>query len=405
MIAKHSKSIFESIKSASVTIAVDALVEDAVLAHASDVHIDPAKDMIHVRFRVDGVLQHALSFSVSVHPEIVARLKIISHLRIDEQKIPQDGRFSFSKENSRADVRISIIPSMYGESIVLRILPFKDKIPTLPELGFPETSCKILSDALNQSSGMILVTGPTGSGKSTTLYSLLSMKDNKENSIVSIEDPVEYSLSGIKQIQTRERVGLTFANCLRAVLRQDPDVIMVGEIRDKETASIATHASLTGHLLLSTLHTNDAVGAIPRLIDLEVLPFLVAGTLKVVVAQRLARRLCDKCKKEVRPDLVQKEFIKKKFNELNKKINQDKQELNTIYTPVGCPDCFLGFKGRVVVSEILVIDDFIRDGIIGKHSLHNLKNTATELGFLSMEAEAFRLVKDGITSLEETIEI
>jgi type II secretory ATPase GspE/PulE/Tfp pilus assembly ATPase PilB-like protein len=354
----------------SIVELVDSLISYAFERGVSDIHIDPSLEGVGIRFRIDGVLTEIDTLAKGVHEELIARIKILAGLRTDIHFVPQDGRFGFGQGLRTFDVRVSIVPTHYGENAVLRLLVGKDEDPLLCDLGFSESDENKIRRALEHRQGMILVTGPTGSGKTSTLYTLIRMLATGKTSIVTLEDPVEYALRGIRQIQIRERHGVTFANGLRSIIRQDPDIIMVGEIRDNETAQIATNVSLTGHLLLSTLHTNSALGAIPRLIDMGIDPYLVASTISLVVAQRLVRKICQDCK------------------------------------GVGCAVCGKsGYKGRTVVGETLVIDEELRTYIMSRISFKEIIRYARAAGLTTMYEDGMNKVELGITTKEEVLRV
>ena len=371
---------------------VNAILEDAFFLRASDIHLHPSEESIRIRFRVDGMLCDISTFSHNIFSKVVLRLKIISNLRTDEQKTPQDGRFRCSLENTSFDVRISFVSTHYGESVVLRLLTNTLGDNTLSGLGFLASDEENILREIKRQNGMILMTGPTGSGKTTTLYTLVRLLNRKENSIITIEDPIEYALAGIKQIQTQPRVGLTFANGLRSILRQDPDIIMVGEIRDNETAQIAINTALTGHLLLSTLHTVDCATAIPRFLDMGIEPFLVASTLRLVIAQRLVRKICVHCKVARPMSMAEKETLHNLYG----------HDLQNAFYGIGCENCaHSGYNGRVVVNEILVVDDLIRDAIVARLSAVQIKNIAMNNGMVSLVVDGLRKVEMGLTTIEE----
>ncbi len=354
----------------SIVELVDSLITYAYERGVSDIHIDPHPDGVRIRFRIDGVLGEIDTLSRDVHEELIARIKILSGLRTDIHFVPQDGRFGFSHRLKNFDIRVSIVPTHYGENAVLRLLVSEDKEPLLSDLGFSDGDEQRIRKSLEQHQGMILVTGPTGSGKTSTLYALIRMLASGKNSIITLEDPVEYALAGVRQIQIRERHGVTFANGLRSIIRQDPDIIMVGEIRDRETAQIATNISLTGHLLLSTLHTNSALGAIPRLMDMEIDPYLVASTLSLIIAQRLVRKLCTGC------------------------------------SGPGCPSCaHSGYKGRTVVGETLVVDEELRAYIMARVPLKEITRYARATGLTTMYEDGMDKVEKGITTREEVLRV
>ncbi len=345
---------------------IDSIIIYGCNRNSSDIHIDPIQEGVTIKFRIDGVLTFIDRLSEQMHEEMIARIKVLAGLRTDIHFVHQDGRFHFKNNNHDCDIRVSIIPTHYGENAVLRILKNDNDIPTLGMLGFSVNDTERIVDCINKPQGMILVTGPTGSGKTSTLYTIISSLSNDKNSIITLEDPIEYAISGVRQIQIQSRHGITFANGLRSVVRQDPDIIMVGEIRDAETAQISINVSLTGHLLLSTLHTNTAIGAIPRLIDMGIDPYLIASTLSLVIAQRLVRKYCQKC------------FGK------------------------GCVMCGnIGYKGRLVVSETLVIDDEMRQYIMSKKSISDIGIYARSKGMTTMYEDGMEKVEMGITSKDE----
>ncbi|MEK7463524.1 MAG: GspE/PulE family protein [Patescibacteria group bacterium] len=354
----------------SIVELVDSLIIHGYHRGASDIHIDPAQEGIIIRFRIDGMLVYADTLSSDSHEELVARIKVLSGLRTDIHFVPQDGRFRFAQGICDCDVRVSIIPTHHGENAVMRLLRNDSDVPTLGKLGFSDHDVEKIVNCLSYHQGMILVTGPTGSGKTSTLYTLISALSSEKNSIITLEDPIEYAMPGIRQIQIHSRHGITFANGLRSIVRQDPDIIMVGEIRDTETAQIATNISLTGHLLLSTLHTNSALGAIPRLIDMGVDPYLVASTLSLVIAQRLVRKLCQQCK------------------------------------GAGCGACgTLGFKGRIVIAETLIVDDELRKYIMSRTTPAEIGRYVRSKGMRSMYEDGMEKVEKGITTQEEITRI
>lgn len=362
----------------STVTVLDSLIGDALVRGASDIHIDPGENDVRVRLRVDGILKDCTLLSKHIHNQFISRIKILSRLRTDEHHATQDGRFRFTQTNKKfADIRVSIMPTFHGENAVLRILHDNAHASDISSLELCKENETLIRKAISKPSGMILVTGPTGSGKTTTLYTLLKELHNSETSIVTIEDPIEYAMSGIEQIQTNDRTGLTFANGLRSILRQDPNVIMVGEIRDSATAAIAVNAALTGHLLLSTLHTNDAATTLPRLIDMGVEPFLLASTISLAISQRLVRKLCSHCKRR-----------SKKF-----------------FTANGCSACIGGYSGRVIVTEMLSISQTIREAIIRRASANEIRNIAIANGMKTITDDALYKATLGITSLEEVSRI
>ncbi len=362
-----------------ITKAVNAIIEYAVSEGASDIHIEPTENELIVRFRIDGMLQDMLMLLRTIHPLIVARIKIIADLKIDEHRLPQDGRIKMKVNDLPITLRVSILPLVQGEKVVIRILDESGHDLTLKDLGFRGEEHRAVSEAMEAPDGMILVTGPTGSGKSTTLYTVLRLLNKPEININTIEDPVEYSMNRINQTQVNKNIGMTFASGLRALLRQDPDVIMVGEIRDEETAEMAIHSSMTGHLVLSTLHTNDAVGAIPRFIDMGVEPFLLASTLRLVIAQRLVRRLKDN--KELKP-MTEAEHMTiinqmKKLG-LNPDDFPDLMQFD-LYHPVPSSTDD-GYKGRLAILETLEVDEEMKNLIVKKANMTELRNAMIKQG-------------------------
>ena len=387
--------------SISIINLIDHFIRYASQVNASDIHIDPLVNKIRVRFRIDGVLEDAHPLPSNIHGEIISRIKILSGLRTDEHHTAQDGRFrSLVPDNGSVDVRVSIVPTYHGENAVLRLLSSNAENFTLETLGFGEVEIRKILHAIKKTSGMILVTGPTGSGKTTTLYTLIKMLNSKDISIVTIEDPVEYAVDGIEQIQVNHRTGLTFANGLRSILRQDPNVIMVGEIRDTETASIAVNTALTGHLLLTTLHTNDVGSTLPRLLDMKIEPFLVSSTVSIVIGQRLVRKICMKCREE--KQLSEQEYSNLLQNVSEKVLKGNKR----FFFGRGCEDCAgSGYKGRIVIHEVLVADEEIREAILRKASSTEMKQIAIRNGMTTMIEDGFQKALLGITTVEEVLRV
>ena len=380
---------------------LNTIIEYAISQRASDIHLERLPKEFMVRFRIDGVLRDILSLPVSVHPAIVARIKILSDLKIDEHRLPQDGRFRYETENHSTAIRVSIIPAFYGEKVVLRLLEESERFLTLEELGFSQRNLKLVNQAIREPHGMLLSTGPTGSGKTTTLYTVIHLLNRPEVNISTIEDPIEYDIKRVNQIQVNPKINLTFADGLRSLLRQDPDILMVGEIRDKETADMAIHSALTGHLLLSTLHTNDASGAIPRLIDMGVEPFLLASTLNLVIAQRLVRRICKACVTSVKL----KEEEKEKIIKLLKGFGEIKIP-NHFYRGKGCQECGgSGFKGRVGIFEVLEVTMEMQALITARVSEEKIKAQAIKDGMVTMLQDGFAKVEAGTTTLEEVLRV
>ncbi|MFA5047785.1 MAG: ATPase, T2SS/T4P/T4SS family [Patescibacteria group bacterium] len=394
---------------------VDTLLEYAILEKASDIHIEPGDVELSVRYRVDGILKKVMTLPRATHAGIVARIKILSNLKIDEHRLPQDGRFKIKNQDYQVSFRVSIIPTFDGEKIVLRLLPDQAQQMTLDQLGFQPKALQIIRTNIAKPHGMILVTGPTGSGKTTTLYTILNILNKPEVNISTIEDPIEYRMPGINQCQIQPKIGFTFAAGLRAFLRQDPNVIMVGEIRDNETADIAINAAMTGHLVLSTLHTNDAVTAIPRFIDMQIPTFLIASTLNLIVAQRLARKICKNCIESYNLDKKTINEIESQFdiptlekNLIKNGYLSEKQNLKSIlfYRGKGCQQCDnTGYKGRIGIYEILTVDDNISQLIIKKAPREELEKAAIAQGMTTMLQDGFIKAKNGTTTIEEILRV
>jgi len=385
----------------SIINIIDHFIKHASRIHASDIHIDPQEKSVRVRFRIDGVLEDAHPLPKNIHGEIISRIKVLSGLRTDEHQAAQDGRFrSIIADAGSVDVRVSIVPTYHGENAVLRLLSDNAENFTLETLGFTTTDQQKILNAIKKPSGMILVTGPTGSGKTTTLYTLIKMLNSKEISIVTIEDPIEYAVEDVEQIQVNSRTGLTFANGLRSILRQDPNVIMVGEIRDTETAGIAVNTALTGHLLLSTLHTNDVSTTLPRLLDMKVEPFLVASTVSVAIGQRLVRKICKECKEEKNMNEEERKRLSETLPEGVLK------EDNKFFKGKGCGACNdTGYKGRIVINEVLVADEEIRSAILRKASAAEIKQIAIKNGMTTMFVDGISKALAGFTTIEEILRV
>lgn len=388
-------------QSISIVELVDAFIEQAYTRGASDIHLDPSRDGVRVRLRIDGVLQDAYQLPKEIHPEIISRIKILSSMRTDEHRVTQDGRFRHQFPNGELlDVRVSIAPTYHGENLVLRLLSDKAANFTLEMLGFNKADEVKIRKAIQRPHGMILSTGPTGSGKTTTLYTLIKLLNTPDVSIVTIEDPIEYAVDHIEQIQVNPQAGLTFANGLRSILRQDPNIIMVGEIRDAETATIAVNTALTGHLLLSTLHTNDAATTLPRLLDMGIDAYLVASTINIAIGQRLVRKICEHCKKEqvITPEAAEA----LKAVPLVTSVNAG----DVFYLGEGCERCGdSGYTGRVCISEVLVADAAIRDAILRKASSSELRKIAITNGMTTMLEDGFAKARAGQTSIEEVLRV
>lgn len=425
---------------------VNLLIEYAIREGASDVHIEPREQLVQVRYRIDGVLREANTLPRNLLAALVSRIKIMASLKIDEHRKPQDGRFKIHSPGGTVALRVSTLPTMDGEKVVMRLLDESAKALTLEELGFSASALERMERAMQQSHGMILVTGPTGSGKSTTLYSVLSSLNSPKVNISTIEDPVEYRMQGVNQTQVNPKAGMTFASGLRALLRQDPNIIMVGEVRDGETADLAIQAALTGHLVLSTLHTNNAATTLPRLLDMGAEPFLIASTVRVVVGQRLVRRLCKQCRQEYKPqgeelDKLKAEFgidkalptindnlhkYKERKQKLQKKENKDKKdkskstdadnlpdELNiekiSLYKAGKSEDCEacggVGYKGRMGIYEVLEMDEATSKLIVENGTSDDIQNQAIENGMMTMQLDGFMKCLQGDTTVEEILRV
>ncbi|HEX8340153.1 MAG TPA: GspE/PulE family protein [Tepidisphaeraceae bacterium] len=385
----------EAAHDASIIKFVNQVLSEAIESRATDVHIEPFEDQLRLRYRIDGILQEA-NVPPSLrrfHAAIVSRLKILSHLDIAEKRLPQDGRIKLKLGGREVDVRASIIPMIHGEAVVLRLLARSNAMMGTANLGMSDRDSKLFEQVLDMPHGIVLVTGPTGSGKTTTLYAALGQINDVARKIVTIEDPVEYQLRGVNQIQVSTKTGLTFAAGLRAILRHDPDVCLIGEIRDRETAEIAVQASLTGHLVFSTLHTNDAPGAATRLVDMGVEPYLVASSLEVVVAQRLVRVICEKCKEQVSAEQTRK--LQDQFGDVIP---------GTLFHGVGCRACQgNGYRGRQGIFEMMSISDEVRSLILKNSASHEVRKVAVRQGMKSLREDGWRIVAQGRTTVDEVL--
>ena len=430
------------ITEAPISRAVNILIEYAIKSRASDIHIEPRESFVQVRYRVDGILKDTMTLPRALMSSIISRIKILANLRIDEHRIPQDGRIKIKLAGRSISIRVSTLPVMDGEKIVMRLLDETSKALTLEDLGFQGQSIVIIKKALDRPHGMLLVTGPTGSGKSTTLYSVVSALNGIGVNISTIEDPVEYRIAGVNQTQVNTKVGMTFASGLRALLRQDPNIIMVGEIRDSETAEIAVHSALTGHVVLSTLHTNNAAGCLPRLLDMNIEPFLISSTVNAVIGQRLVRKICPHCSESYSPDPVVTEEISRDFNlkrdafaskdkslfkiertkdidmeiKLRDKIFDIKAERQnksakkpihlTFHQGRGCNKCDnTGYLGRVGIYEVIDVDDDVGKLIISHASTTEIQDLAVGKGMISMQQDGFLKALEGITTFEEVLRV
>jgi len=391
----------EAAEEAPVVKLVNMMLSDAVKARASDIHIEPYEKSVRVRYRIDGILHEVASPPKRLQNALISRIKIMSNLDIAEHRLPQDGRIRIKLGEREVDLRVSVLPTSFGEKVVMRILDPTSLCLDLERLGFEPDVLEKYMKGINVPHGIILITGPTGSGKSTTLYTTLTLKNTPDVNIITIEDPVEYRIKGINQVQIKPEIGLTFSNGLRSFLRQDPDIVMVGEIRDAETAEIAINAALTGHLVFSTVHTNDAPGAVTRLTNMGVEPFLTTSTVSMVIAQRLMRVVCPKCK----------ETYKVSFQKLKQLININEKDVNgqsevTLVKGKGCENCTnTGYHGRTAIYEVLIMDDDLRDLVLRREPAHVLKRTAVAKGMLTLRDAAIRKMLAGITSIDEVARV
>jgi len=387
--------ILEEVQNAPAVRFVNSIIEQAIKNRASDIHFEPTEKDLRIRFRIDGQLTEAMRTIKSTHAPVVTRVKIMANMNIAERRLPQDGRFEFVSNEKNIDVRVSSLPTVFGEKLVLRLLDKENFVMTKEQLGFDKEDLVLFDKLIKRPYGIVLLTGPTGSGKTTTLYAMLKELNKPNVNIITVEDPVEYSIEGINQVQVNEKAGLTFATALRSILRQDPDVIMIGEIRDTETAEIAIRSAITGHLVLSTLHTNDAAGAMTRLIDMGIEPYLVSSAVVGVIAQRLARKICDNCK------------ISYKASESEKKILgvEEKKDF-TLYRGRGCPVCNkTGYRGRIPIYEILTVTSNIRELINAKASSDVIKEQAVKNGMKTLRESAKKFVLEGKTTIDEMLRL
>ena len=374
---------------------VNEILYDASKRGASDIHFDPEEDEMKVRIRIDGLLSDYTTIPNTLKKNLITRIKIMSGMNITEVRLPQDGAIKTTIKEENLDLRVSSLPTNEGEKIVIRILDYSMSLKGIEYLGFSERNFKKISKLINIPSGIILVTGATGSGKSTTVYSILQKLNKTERNIITVEDPIEMNIKGINQVQVNSEIGLTFANVLRSVLRQDPDIVMIGEIRDNETAKIAVRASITGHLVLSTIHTNNSLNTIERLLDMEVERYLLASALEGIISQKLARKLCDKCKKKRPTNSYEKEIFRKVFG----------MEINEIYSAVGCPECGSGYRGRIAIHEVLLITQEIRDAISNNMPKDELRNLVYNTDVNTLLQDGLEKVINGYTTFEEIIKL
>ena len=396
----------EIVRENSIPKLVAALISFALSLGSSDIHIEPEAKRIRVRFRIDGVLKDIIQLPIDLSAQITSRVKILGVMKLDETRISQDGRFSVNFMNREVDVRVSVLPTVFGEKTVMRILDKSQGILSLEDLGFVGSAFNIVMEEIKKPYGVILATGPTGSGKSTTLYAILNRLNQPGVNVVTLEDPVEYEIPGVNQCQIRPKIGFSFADGLRSILRQDPNIIMVGEVRDADTAGMATHAALTGHLVLTTLHTNDAASALPRLINMGVEPFLITSSINLIIAQRLVRRICVKCREKVDIPPALLEAVKKEIETIPKIDKDDllrvKKEIQ-FYRGKGCSECTEGFRGRLGVYELLVMNDQIEGLAVARRPASEIKESAIKNGMLTMRQDGILKALDGLTTIDEVL--
>ncbi len=396
--AEDLSKVREVVEDAPIVKYVNLLITQAVQDRASDIHLEPTEKELRVRFRIDGVLHEIMRSPKAIQSGVISRLKIMADINIAERRIPQDGRLSVNAHGKKIDLRVATLPTVWGEKVVMRILDNSTARLDLADLGFSESNYTSYSKSFAKPYGMILVTGPTGSGKSTTLYATLNIVSRPEVNVITVEDPVEYRLPGINQVQVNVKAGLTFAAALRSILRSDPDIVLLGEIRDHETAQIAVEAALTGHLVLSTLHTNDAPSAVVRLTEMGIEPFLVGSALDCVLAQRLARRLCTKCKQAYTPTPEQLRVARFPW--------QDGEELPELFRPVGCPVCSkTGYKGRLALHEVMPVSEHIERLTVEHASSTAIARVALEEGMIPLRTDGLLKVKAGVTSIDEILRV
>ena len=394
---EDTADLLDDTSDAPIIKLVNHILSQSIKARASDIHIEPYQDSFKVRYRIDGILYDLLSPPKWIQPALISRIKVMAKLNIAEKRLPQDGRLDIRIGAQDIDVRVSTIPTSFGERVVLRLLNKTSAVFDLSELGLTPNRLDLLKELVESPNGIILVTGPTGSGKTTTLYAVLTTINKPDINIITVEDPVEYQIKGISQIQVNPKIDLTFARGLRSIVRQDPDVILIGEIRDKETADIAVQSALTGHLVFSTLHTNDSASAITRLVDIGVEPFLISSSLIAVIAQRLIRTLCNDCKEAYRPDDLALKSIGLDSSSLGDRL---------IYRAKGCENCFhTGFKGRSAIFEIMVLNDELKSMILQTFDSNQIKNKAQEMKMVSLRKDGIQKLLGGVTTIEEVFRV
>ncbi len=400
-----TQTVSNEFNEAPIAKIVNTILEFGTKSRASDIHIEPEEVKTRVRYRIDGILQEKLTLPRTIHESLISRIKILAALKIDEKRVPQDGRFNFKLGTEEIDLRVSTLPTVHGEKIVMRLLKKTGGIPTLNELGLRGSQFQDLQQGITKPYGIILVTGPTGSGKTTTLYSMLSKLNTPNTNIVTLEDPVEYQIPGINQVQINPAAGLSFATGLRSFLRQDPNIILVGEIRDKETTQLAIQAALTGHLVFSTLHTNDAATAIPRLVDLGGEPFLIASVLNLSIAQRILRKICETCKEWFEPPAEIQETIKHNLGDYLPKNFKEGQPIR-LAKGKGCEECNnTGYLGRIAIFEVLKISTAITRMVLQQSSAKDIEAQAKAEGLITMQQDGLLKALEGITTFEEILRV
>ena len=394
---EETADLLDDTSEAPIIKLVNHIISQSIKARASDIHIEPYQHSFTVRYRVDGILYDLLTPPKWIQPALISRIKVMAKMNIAEKRLPQDGRFEVKVGDQNIDLRVSTIPTSFGERVVLRLLNKSGSLLELNDLGFSPARLKLIKQLVDSPNGIILVTGPTGSGKTTTLYAVLQSINKPNINIITIEDPVEYQIKGISQIQVNPKIDLTFARGLRSIVRQDPDVILIGEIRDKETAEIAVQSALTGHLVFSTLHTNDSASAITRLVDMGVEPFLISSSVLAVAAQRLVRVLCDNCKKTYQPSTIYLKSIG---------VSPDDFNQSQIYKAVGCERCIsTGYKGRLGIFEIMVLNEHLKGLILETFDSNRIKNEAAKQKMASLRQDGLEKVLSGITTMEEVLRV
>lgn len=417
----NNQQLQNLVQDAPITRALNAILDSAASSRASDIHVEPHEHDLKIRFRIDGILQDTMTLPKSVEPALISRIKILSNLKIDEHRIPQDGEFQIHADGHDIDLRIAIAPVVWGEQVVIRLLDKSGTILTLENLGFKGRAFRLITEGIHKPHGMTLSTGPTGSGKSTTLYAVVQAIKNITINIVTLEDPVEYKMEGINQIQVNDDVGLTFATGLRSILRQDPNVVLVGEIRDSETADLAVQAALTGHTVLSTIHTNSAAGVLPRLLDMGIEPFLIASTVNTVIGQRLVRRLCDKCHQQSPSSEAEAQSIRKVLGNVTAKTEAEakaiSQDLGYDIIPManqtsfnlsrakGCPNCTNGYKGRIGIYEVFAVSDALEKLVTNRATTSAVQTQAVADGMITMQQDGYLKALNGMTTIEEVARV